>query len=157
MAASGVNLTFGTHGLDHSFSYSTIPAGFSPLIFTTSTKTEVPQTELGTQGSGTARSRPILHDRNLVVAGLRSKSGRGQHRDKQVDSVAGRHPRRAVGPTVRCRTRRVMLVERIRQSILKHTKEVDAWKRKLNDLWWKVPLHNIGRLQVKKRGRIDSV
>jgi hypothetical protein len=74
MAPRGVNLTFGTHGLGHSFPYSTMTAGCSPLIFSTSTKTESPQTELGTQGSGTARSRPILHHRNLVVAGLRSKS-----------------------------------------------------------------------------------
>jgi hypothetical protein len=76
-AATAVNLTFGAHGLRHSFPYSTIFAGFSRLIFTTSTKTESPQTELGTQGSGTARSRPILRDRNLLAAGLRSESGRG--------------------------------------------------------------------------------
>jgi len=74
MAPRGVNLTFGTHGLGHSFPYSTMTAGCSPLIFSTSTKTESPETELGTRGSGTARSRPILHHRNLVVAGLRSES-----------------------------------------------------------------------------------
>ena len=68
MAPRGVNLTFGTHCLGHSFPYSTMTAGCSPLIFSTSTKTESPQTELGAQGSGTARSRPILHHRNLVVA-----------------------------------------------------------------------------------------
>jgi len=74
MAPRGVNLTFGTHGLGHSFPYSTMTAGCSPLTFSTSTKTESLQTELGTQGSGTARNRPILHHRKLVVAGLRSKS-----------------------------------------------------------------------------------
>ena len=68
------------------FRYSTIPAGFSPLIFATRTKAEVPQTELGTQGSGTARSRPILHDRNLLVAGAIQEPTPRQDR-RRIDSV----------------------------------------------------------------------
>jgi hypothetical protein len=73
MARSGVNRTF----VSMAWAVFHHSRRTLSLIFTTSTKTGSPQTGRGTRGSGTSRSRPSLHDRNLVVAGLRSRSGRG--------------------------------------------------------------------------------